>query len=259
MAPNSAPALPEDLHAQSSQLPNEILLQCEEIIGYHFQTPGLLIRCLTHASAARTRLESNERLEFLGDAILGAIACELLFELFPNSSEGELTRIKSVVVSRSTCARLVREMKLQPFLILGKGITGHTTIPSSILATVFEGIIGGIYLDGGYAVTRDIVRKMIYNDVMNVARSTVGVNYKSLFQQRTQRDFNETPIYTVLEEAGPDHSKYFCISAVVGDRVFPPAWGASKKISEQHAAQIAMCILDEEPVPEFKIPAHLAE
>ncbi len=222
---------------------------CEGILEYQFRSPELLTRCLTHASAARTRLDSNERLEFLGDAILGAVICEMLFELFPSSSEGELTRIKSVVVSRTTCARLVRELNLHEHLILGKGISAHSNIPSSIFATAFEAIIGGIYIDGGYAAAREFIRRVMADDVNDAAESAIGVNYKSLFQQRTQRLFGETPIYRVLDERGPDHSKCFYIVAIVGDRQFSPAWGSSKKLAEQRAAHHALCELDGNPIP----------
>lgn len=236
-----------------SETPEELvtdqLAAAEAVIRYHFQDQSMLLTCLTHASASRTRLESNERLEFLGDAILGAVVCEMLFELFPESSEGELTRIKSVVVSRSTCARIIRDMGLQDLLILGKGVSTHAQIPTSILATVFEAIIGGIYLDGGYPAARDYVRWIIADDVYQAAESAVGVNYKSLFQQRTQRLFGETPMYQVLDERGPDHSKCFQVTAVVGTRVYSPAWGASKKLAEQRAAHNALCELDGVPLP----------
>lgn len=242
--------LPEDPVA-------EPLVTSEEILRYSFKDATLLQTCLTHASAARTRLESNERLEFLGDAILGAVVCEMLFELFPESSEGELTRIKSVVVSRTTCARLVHEMELEKFLILGKGISANSHIPTSILATAFEAIIGAIYLDGGYPAARDYVRWIIADEVYRAAESAVGVNYKSLFQQKTQRLFGETPIYQVLDECGPDHSKCFLVTAIVGTRTYSPAWGASKKIAEQRAAHNALCELDGNPAPNE--PAHLEE
>ncbi len=224
--------------------------ECEEILQYRFRDRELLLRCLTHASAARTRLDSNERLEFLGDAILGAVVCEMLYEMFPSSSEGELTRIKSVVVSRTHCARIVQDLRLTPFLILGKGISTHLNVPGSILATAFEALIGGIYLDGGYDQARNFIRRVIETDVTDAAESAIGVNYKSLFQQRMQRVCGETPIYRVLEERGPDHSKCFQITAIVGERKFPPAWGHSKKLAEQRAAHHALCELDGEPLPD---------
>lgn len=231
------------------ELSRERLQECQGLLHYEFQDPTLLTLCLTHASAARTRLESNERLEFLGDSILGAVVCEMLFELFPESSEGELTRIKSVVVSRTTCARIIQELELTPYLILGKGISTHAHLPGSILATAFEAIIGGIYLDGGYLAARAFVRRVIADDVAGAADSAIGVNYKSLLQQRTQRSYGETPIYQVLDERGPDHSKCFQVTAIVGDRVFTPAWGSSKKVAEQRAAHNALSVLDGQPPP----------
>lgn len=229
--------------------PAEQLKACQDVLGYHFHNADLLIRCLTHASAARTRLESNERIEFLGDAVLGTAACEALYDKFPDSPEGELTRIKSVVVSRNTCARIMHRMHLEQYLILGKGISNHSPTPNSVLATAFEAIIGGIYLDGGFEEAKSFVQRVIDDEITNAAESAVGVNYKSLFQQRTQRTFGETPTYRVLAERGPDHSKSFKVAAIVGSRVFPAAWGNSKKTAEQHAAHNAIATLDEEPLP----------
>ena len=219
---------------------------CQSILGYRFRDSSLLVRCLTHASAARTRLESNERIEFLGDAILGAIVCEALYDQFPESPEGELTRIKSVVVSRATCARVVRDLNLEQFFVLGKGISHHQPTPSSVLATAFEALIGGLYLDGGYDVAREFVLRVVREEIVQAAESSVGVNYKSLLQQRTQKILGETPVYEVLDEKGPDHSKCFQVNAVVGSRTFSPAWGASKKAAEQLAAQNALSQLDHE-------------
>ena len=235
MQPNTS--VPEDLS-------DETLARCEEIIGYQFRDRDLLRRCLTHASAAKTRLDSNERLEFLGDAILGAVVCEALFNLFASSPEGELTRIKSVVVSRATCARVVKKLKLEPFLVLGRGISVHHRIPGSVLAAAFEALIGGIYLDGGYQAAGDFVMRTVEDEISAAAESAVGVNHKSLLQQRAQRHLGETPVYCVLDERGPDHSKCFKVAAMVGSRLFPPAWGSSKKTAEQLAASNAIAELD---------------
>jgi len=240
------PEPPEPLTAKS-------LRECQEILRYTFREPELLIRCLTHASAARTRLESNERLEFLGDAILGAIICEYLFERYPESSEGELTRIKSVVVSRQTCARITNDLGLLPYLVLGKGIATHNQVPDSVLATTFEALLGGIYIDGGYAPAREFVLWAVGDDVERAAECAIGVNYKSQLQQRTQRTLGETPCYQLIEEKGPDHSKHFKVSAVVGERKFPPAWGPSKKMAEQHAAHNALAELNGEELPHFEV------
>ena len=135
------------------------LEHCQEVLDYRFRDPTFLREALTHASGADHRLVSNERLEFLGDAILGAIVCELLFLKFPEYLEGDLTRVKSVVVSRRTCAKISRKLGFDEFLVLGKGMGSQDETPSSVLADVFESLIGAIYLDGGMeAAKRFIVR-----------------------------------------------------------------------------------------------------
>ena len=133
--------------------------QCEEALGYQFRDQALIELALTHASVARTRIESNERLEFLGDAILGAIICEILYHRFPEFPEGELTRIKSSLVSRTTCAVVANQLGLSRFLILGKGLLTHQQIPSSILAGVFESVVGAVHLDGGPVAVQAFVER----------------------------------------------------------------------------------------------------
>jgi ribonuclease-3 len=115
----------------------ELFDRCERRLGYQFRDRSLLREALTHASSAEHRLASNERLEFLGDAILGAVVCELLFELYPGYLEGDLTKIKSAVVSRQSCAKISEALGLQEFLIVGKGVSNHTSIPPSLLADMF--------------------------------------------------------------------------------------------------------------------------
>src|SRR5438067_1951274 len=118
----------------SASLEVEILERCQQVIGYRFRQPELLRGALTHASGANTRLSSNERLEFLGDAVLGLITCEQLFQRFPDYQEGDLTKVKSAVVSRRTCARFSRALGMGDFLFLGKGMNGHAVVPPSLLA-----------------------------------------------------------------------------------------------------------------------------
>src|SRR5262245_33352214 len=127
----------------------EVLEECQETIGYHFRQPDLLRAALTHASGANTRLASNERLEFLGDAVLGLVTCEQLYRRFPDYQEGDLTKIKSVVVSRRTCARMARQMNLGDYLFLGKGMHPHGPVPPNMQADVYESLVAAIYLDGG--------------------------------------------------------------------------------------------------------------
>lgn len=227
----------------------EILSACEQVLGYQFKDRALLQRCLTHSSIARTRLDSNERLEFLGDAILGTIVCEMLFHRFPERTEGELTRIKSVVVSRTTCAKLSIDLHLGDFLQLGKGLADFDKIPVSIQAAVFESIVAGLYLDGGMEVARIFLTRLIEPEIDRTVESSHGRNYKSLLQQLVQKNQRGTPLYRLLDECGPDHSKCFKIAAVVGIDAFPPAWGPNKKEAEQRAAENAWCLLQGEPPP----------
>lgn len=223
-----------------------VIADCERCLGHQFRDRSLLEQALTHASIARTRLDSNERLEFLGDAIMGAVVCEQLYQDYPDYAEGELTRIKSSVVSRSTCARMSERLQLGQFMRLGKGLAVHEQIPSSILAAVFESLIAAIYLDGGWTAARDFVTGVLSDEIKTVARATHGQNYKSLLQQLSQKSFAETPGYRLIDEKGPDHSKCFQVAATIGAKLYPAAWGSSKKEAEQNAARIALQRIEED-------------
>lgn len=222
---------------------------CEQRIGYRFSDRGLLRASLTHASGAQHRLASNERLEFLGDAILGAVVCELLFHQYPEYLEGDLTRLKSIVVSRQTCAKISQNLGMQDFLILGKGMTTHPTVPSSLLADVFESLIAAIYLDGGVEAAARFIECHVGPEIERAAIGEVGGNYKSLLQQVAQREHGMTPTYQLLDEKGPDHSKCFKISAQIGPYRYQPAWGRNKKEAEQRAARNALHQLNGDPPP----------
>jgi len=214
--------------------------ECQRRIGYSFRDSGLLLAALTHASGAQHRLASNERLEFLGDAILGFLVCETLYRAFPDSLEGDLTRIKSVVVSRETCSRISEQLQLIDFLIVGKGLAENRPVPTSVLSDVFESLVAAIYLDGGVDAVRPLVHRMLAPEIAKVASGELGSNHKSLLQQWAQRDFGVTPTYEVIEESGPDHSKSFHVSAQIGSRRYAPAWGRNKKEAEQRAASNAL-------------------
>jgi ribonuclease III len=213
-----------------------LLERCERRIGYRFHNQALLRAALTHASGAEHRLASNERLEFLGDAILGFVVCELLFRQFPDYLEGDLTKVKSVVVSRQTCAKISEALGLQEFLVLGKGMSTHPSVPPSLLADVFESLIAAVYLDGGEPAARQFITNYIGPEIELAAAGELGGNYKSLLQQLAQREFGSTPTYHLLDEKGPDHSKCFKIVAQVGGERYQGAWGRNKKEAEQRAA-----------------------
>jgi ribonuclease-3 len=216
------------------------LVGCQKRIGYTFRDEGLLLSALTHASGAAHRLASNERLEFLGDSILGFIVCEYLYRLFPESLEGDLTRIKSVVVSRETCGRISEQLGLTDFLIVGKGLAVNRSVPVSVLSDLFESVVAAVYLDGGIEPVRGLVSRLLEPEIAQVSSGAQGANHKSLLQQLAQRDFGVTPTYEVMEETGPDHSKSFHVSAFIGDRRYTPAWGRNKKEAEQKAASNAL-------------------
>lgn len=235
----------------------EVLLdKCQTALSYRFRDIELLAMCLTHASSARTRLHSNERLEFLGDAILGLVVCEALYHRFPEAAEGELTRIKSIVVSRATCATMASRVRLEEFVLVGKGLDHGGHIPSSILAGTFEGLIAGIYLDGGLEAAQTFLTPLLDPEIESSAATLHMQNFKSLLQHIAQKKLGSTPIYRVLDERGPDHSKVFHISAVVAGRVFPAAWGSNKKEAEQTAAQHALEeLLGEDPAESRPVSA----
>jgi ribonuclease-3 len=227
--------------------PTELLDDCQTVLHYRFQSPELLRSALTHASGANSRLTSNERLEFLGDAVLGLIVCEQLFAKYPNLLEGEMTRIKSAVVSRRTCATLSQSLGLHRFLQLGKGM--QTEVSANVLADVFEALIAAVYLDGGLDAARSFVLQHLAREIDLVAESTHGENYKSQLQQRSQRESGSAPNYVLLDEKGPEHSKCFKVSAMIGETQYPPAWGRTKKEAEQKAALNALSHLEGEPIP----------
>jgi ribonuclease-3 len=219
---------------------DQVIKRCQERIGYRFQNRELLASALTHSSGATSRVQSNERLEFLGDAILGMVVCERLFELYPKSLEGELTRIKSVVVSRDTCAKASLALQLEDCLFLGKGMTSQATLPKSLLSDVFESLVAAIYLDGGFDAAHEFIERHVFPFIQPVADGDAGGNYKSDLQHYAQREFTRTPTYAVLDQQGPDHEKSFQIAACIGDQQFEPAWGRSKKEAEQNAAKNAL-------------------
>jgi len=237
--------MPDDSPRDETQ----VLAFCQRVLDYTFRDIRYLRAALTHASGADHRLASNERLEFLGDAILGAVVCEMLYLRFPEFQEGDLTRIKSVVVSRRTCAKITQGLNLQEFLTLGKGMGSQELTPSSVMADVFESLVGAIYLDGGMDAAKRFITRHLGPEVDATAGGESGANYKSHLQQVAQRQFGATPTYSLLDEKGPDHLKCFKIAAQIGPRRYAPAWGASKKDAEQRAAMNALSQLDGDAIP----------
>jgi ribonuclease-3 len=179
----------------------------------------------------------------LGDAGLGMVVCEELFHRFQEWLEGDLTKVKSVIVSRKICAQVANAIGLTEFLILGNGIETHSHLPTSVRAAVFESIIGAIYLDGGLEAARKFILKAISAEIDKCEASEDLSNYKSALQQFAQRWLSASPHYEILDEQGPDHCKCFEICVAIGGERFPSAWGPSKKQAEQEGARRALEIL----------------
>lgn len=217
--------------------------EAEARIGYQFNDKSLLELALLHASAADQRVASNERLEFLGDAVLGVVACERIFARFPSLLEGDMTKIKSTAVSRRTCAKLARDLGLDEMLVLGKGVREQGDLPSSLAAAVFESVTGAIYVDGGLDAARAFLYPMLDPLIDAAEASGHQQNFKSVLQQHCQQRLGITPYYRALDEKGPDHAKAFKIAVEVGSESFEPAWGQSKKQAEQQAALLALLAL----------------
>lgn len=234
----------------------DVIAHAEEILGYHFVDSDLLLTSLTHASVANSRQESNERLEFLGDSILGAVICEELFLRFGDWLEGDLTKVKSVVVSRRVCSEIAEEIELADLLILGNGIEAGRHLPTSVRAAVYEAVIGAMYIDGGLEPAKRFILSTVSEHIERCIASENHFNYKSALQQHAQRWFSATPQYEALDEQGPDHSKCFEICVVLNGQRFPSAWGPSKKAAEQEAARRALQQLEhKEPPPSGRASA----
>jgi ribonuclease-3 len=217
------------------------LERCQDVIGYRFDDPEILSLALTHASVASSRVDSNERLEFLGDAVLGLVTCHRLYALDDEGMlEGEMTKIKSSVVSRKTCAEICMDMGLCEFVSLGKGLGSADDVPMSVAAALFEAIIGAIYVDGGFEPAESFVARHLEPAIEEAIENQHHLNYKSRLQQAAQRQWGATPQYLLLDEKGPDHAKCFEISVSIDGRHFPSAWGKSKKDAEQKAALSAL-------------------
>ena len=218
----------------------EILEQLEQIIGYKFTNRDLLADAFMHASAVDKRAMSNERLEFLGDSVLALVICGTIYDRSPDYLEGDLTKMKSMLVSRGTCARVARQLGLHKFLKIGKGMAGSQSLMHSLAAGTLEALIAAIYLDGGLEPAKKFILCHFDPLIQKADAEQVQGNFKSLLQQYSQQHFNVTPAYQLLDEKGPDHNKCFEVQAVISERRFTSAWGTNKKEAEQKAALNAL-------------------
>jgi ribonuclease-3 len=194
----------------------QTLQQIEQILGHTFSDKSPLRMAFTHSSSVENRLVSNERLEFLGDSVLAVVICQSLYERFPHYLEGDLTKIKSMLVSRRTCARIVRKLGLHEYLEVGKGMSSSRALTSSLSAALLEAVIGAIYVDGGYDTARQFVLRTFSSLVERVNAEQAHGNFKSLLQQYAQQRLNTTVVYELLDEKGPDHDQ--CFESALGER-----------------------------------------
>jgi len=218
----------------------EVLHQIEQIIGYEFHNRSLLTKALTHSSGVDNRLLSNERLEFLGDSVLAVVICQTLFERFPAYLEGDLTKMKSMLVSRRTCARITKQLDLLKYLKVGKGMASSRALSGSLAAGLLEALVAVIYIDGGFDAAHTFILKIFASLIDRADAEQVQGNFKSLLQQYAQQQLNATPVYKLLDEKGPDHDKCFESEVIIAERRFQSAWGTNKKEAEQKAAYNAL-------------------
>ncbi len=213
--------------------------ELEEKLKYRFRDQRLLSQALTHSSATADALADNERMEFLGDAILALVVSEELFRVQAACDEGELTRFKSNAVSTSSLARCGRRLALERYAILGKGID-PANLPPSVYANLVEALLAAVYLDAELETARKVVLGLLADEIEAAVSGERDKNYKSILQEHVQRELGQAPQYRVVRESGPDHGKTFIISAVIDGVSYPPAEGQSKKQAEQRAAACAL-------------------
>ena len=230
-----------------SNLPNKANLKMfEEIIKYNFNDKSLLIKILTHTSASTEKVSSMERLEFLGDRILGLVISEELFLKYPGLKEGELSKKYSFLVQRSTCAKVAENISLNKFIILGKSELKNSQIKSSILSNIMEALIGSIFLDSDYSNTRKIVLNLWKEMISSVEKANNLSNSKSDLQEKILSMNKKLPNYKLISIQGEDHDPRFTISVSVDGFNSVLAIGKSKQEAEKNAAEKMLKIIENE-------------
>ena len=212
-------------------------------LPYRFQRPELLELALTHASTDSG--ENNERLEFLGDAALDLVVAEELFHRLGEQSEGALTELKASVVSRRALAEAARRLGLGKLAKVGRGMR-QRSLPKSVLANMYEAVLGAVYIDGGYVAAREFAL-ITLRPTLDKVRMLVGAtNPKQDLQHITQARWGGPPSYKLLEQRGQAHARAFLVSARVDEHTFPSAWGRTVKEAERWAAHEALLVLEAE-------------
>ncbi|MDZ4723763.1 MAG: ribonuclease III [candidate division Zixibacteria bacterium] len=220
------------------------LRPAESILGYHFSDPRLLMLGLTHRSVVRvteTEEVSNERLEFLGDSVLGMVIAEMLYRDYPEMAEGQLTKFKAMLVNEATLAGMAKASGLNQFIRLSpeEDRTGGRE-RASIISDSFEAVIGAVYLDGGHQAASVVIDRLIYANKENIISDSSQRNYKGELLEMSQSRGEGAPRYDVVSEEGPDHEKIFYVAVTIAGEQIGEGSGLSKKEAEQKAASAAL-------------------
>jgi ribonuclease-3 len=222
----------------------QALLEFQKSLGIRFSDVTLLNTALSHKSyvnESREDLENNEKLEFLGDAFLGLIISDALYNQNLYFKEGTLARIKSYVVSEPTLYKIGREINIQKYILIGRGEEksgGRNR--RALISDCVEAVIGAYYLDAGYRNTKGLVQRLFYKEIIEVEKNRHEKDYKSILQELSQKRYRTVPQYSVVNTEGPDHNRRFYVSVTVRKRSYGPGEGGSKKEAEQMAAHIAL-------------------
>ena len=221
------------------------IAELQKSLGVSFRRPALLEQALVHSSYINENpactIGNNERLEFLGDAVLDFIVADKLYREFSHLSEGEMTKLRAVLVRRDTLARIARDIRLGDFLYMGKGEEssgGRNKTPN--LAGAFEAVIAAVFIDLGITATIKMVTGLLSEEWQKLTSRAADIDYKSKLQELTQSRYQSTPAYRLVSETGPDHSKIFKIEVIINRKVLGTAVGRSKKLAETEAARLAL-------------------
>jgi len=226
------------------------LPEIEAILGTSFQNKKLLIEAFTHSSFINEHkdleIKHNEQLEFLGDSVFNLIISEYLLLNKPDLSEGELSSLRSSIISAPSCLLFLQSIQVNQFLLVGKGEKLLSkTRKTSLFADLFEALIGALFLDAGYEKTKQIFFSL-FAKALQAKIDQPAVNAKALLQEISQKTYHELPSYTIISEEGPEHEKHFTVGAFVANRLLGQGFGRSKKEAQQEAAKKALEQLKEE-------------
>ena len=217
----------------------------EEKLGYKFQDKKLIIEALTHKSFNQPY--DNERLEFLGDAVLDLVVGEFLYSTFKDSEEGTLSKLRAALVNENSFTKLANEIRLGEFIYISPAEENNNgRNKSSILSNAFEAVMGALYLEAGLEKVREISLRLILNVYKKIDPNQLLKDYKTTLQEITQAHFGCTPDYRLIQATGPDHKKEFEIGVFINDKLYSTAKGHSKKVAQQNAAKDAIKQLKKE-------------